>query len=313
MDTRYITYALEIESTGSISRAAANLYMAQPNLSKCLKELENELGYQIFQRTASGVKVTEKGTEFLYHARKLVEQIDKIHRIAYQDLSESNRYKLSVPRGSYIVDGFTSMISEITFRDRMEITIHETNSANTIDNVADKSFNLGIIRVSAEDEEYFKGILRKKHLVSEAIWEFEYVLVMSQDHPLVHKAVIYETDLDPYIKITHADLDRSGDHGETAEAHEGTGRRSGRTICVYERGSQFDLLTKVPETYMWVSPIPKAILERNHLVQRTCQQVHHLYKDILIYREDYRLGDYDRLFRKKLWEARAEVSAQDRF
>ena len=66
MNTLYFKYALEVERAGSISQAAQALYMAQPNLSKAIKDLEEELGYTIFNRTASGIKVTEKGEEFLY-------------------------------------------------------------------------------------------------------------------------------------------------------------------------------------------------------------------------------------------------------
>ena len=46
MNTSYLAYALEIERVGSITQAAQNLYMAQPNLSKALKELEKELEYR---------------------------------------------------------------------------------------------------------------------------------------------------------------------------------------------------------------------------------------------------------------------------
>lgn len=60
MNTLHLKYALEIEKSGSISQASQNLFMAQPNLSKAIKDLENELGYVIFKRTSSGVIATEK-------------------------------------------------------------------------------------------------------------------------------------------------------------------------------------------------------------------------------------------------------------
>ena len=66
MNTLYFRYAVEIERAGSITQAAQNLYMAQPNLSKAIKDLEEDLGYEIFKRGAGGIKVTEKGSEFLY-------------------------------------------------------------------------------------------------------------------------------------------------------------------------------------------------------------------------------------------------------
>ena len=58
MNTLYFRYAVEIERAGSITQAAQNLYMAQPNLSKAIKDLEEDLGYEIFKRGAGGIKVT---------------------------------------------------------------------------------------------------------------------------------------------------------------------------------------------------------------------------------------------------------------
>lgn len=55
MNTLHFKYAVEVEKTGSISQAAENLFMAQPNLSKAIRELEDTLGITIFRRTSKGV------------------------------------------------------------------------------------------------------------------------------------------------------------------------------------------------------------------------------------------------------------------
>ena len=73
-----------------------------------------------------------------------------------------------------------------------------------------------------------------------------------------------------------------------------------RRIFLFERGSQFELLSGNPETYMWVSPMPKEILERWGLVQRDCPENRKQYKDILIYRRDYKLTPLDQAFITKL-------------
>ena len=81
MNTLYLKYILEVERSGSISQAAQNLFMAQPNLSKAIKDLEGEIGYPIFNRNSSGVTVTEKGAEFIYHAKKMMEQVVEIEKL----------------------------------------------------------------------------------------------------------------------------------------------------------------------------------------------------------------------------------------
>ena len=55
LNTLHFKYAIEVERTGSITQAAENLFMGQPNLSKAIMELEETLGFQIFQRTPKGV------------------------------------------------------------------------------------------------------------------------------------------------------------------------------------------------------------------------------------------------------------------
>lgn len=279
--------------------------MAQPNLSKALKELEKDLGFAIFKRTSTGVRVTEEGTQFLYHAKRIMEQLDAMERIGPKSNSDKLRYKISIPRGSYIVDGFTSFVSELNLEKGMEITINETNPLGTIINVADKGYNIGIIRYQSKDEEYFLNFLKSNHLTHETLWEFEYVLVMSENHPLAKNEVITIDELKKYTKIAHGDLDLPH------EKYSGNAKKNANKniIYVYERGSQFDLLSNVPGTYMWVSPIPEKVLKKNHLIQRSCKAEDNLYKDVLIMREDYHINEYDRLFQKKLYESKVDVSS----
>lgn len=58
MNILYLKYALEVAKTGSIMKAADRLYMAQPNLSRAIKELESSLGISIFERTGRGMVPT---------------------------------------------------------------------------------------------------------------------------------------------------------------------------------------------------------------------------------------------------------------
>ena len=308
MNTLHLKYALEIEKTGSISQAAQNLFMAQPNLSKAIKDLENELGYVIFKRTSSGVIATEKGAEFLYHTKKAMEQIEEIEKLAGKRGSENRQFKISIPRGSYIANGFTAFVASLEMTDGMDITINETNTLKTISNVADRGYNMGIIRYQISDEEIFRSRIKSNHLEQETIWEFEYVLVMSKHHPLATKEKICEEDLQDYVKITHADIEIPHERKKVSDSEEGR-VNSEKTIYVYERGSQFDLLANVPTTYMWVSPIPDSYLEKNNLVQRACKNGNNRYKDVLIYRQDYKLGDFDKLFQNKIYESKVEVAS----
>ena len=77
-----------------------------------------------------------------------------------------------------------------------------------------------------------------------------------------------------------------------------------RRIFVFERTSQFELLTRNPETFMWVSPIPQSLLDRYDLVQKDCVENRKIYKDLLIYKNGYKLSKLDRHFITCLTEAK---------
>lgn len=77
MNLLHVKYAVEVEKTCSINKAAENLFMAQPNLSRAIKELEESLGITIFKRTSKGMLVTAKGEEFLDYAKQLL--VPKFH------------------------------------------------------------------------------------------------------------------------------------------------------------------------------------------------------------------------------------------
>ena len=82
---------------------------------------------------------------------------------------------------------------------------------------------------------------------------------------------------------------------------------SSRRIFVFERASQFELLSQNPETFMWVSSIPQSLLDRYGLVERKSDENERVYKDVLIYRKEYTLSRLDGLFIEQLVQAKRRV------
>jgi hypothetical protein len=80
---------------------------------------------------------------------------------------------------------------------------------------------------------------------------------------------------------------------------------------MYDRATQFDLLSEIPQTFLWVSPIPEDILKRYRLKQRRCVPGPPRYKDVLIYSKQYRLSELDAHFIDKLYEAKNKVAFKD--
>jgi DNA-binding transcriptional LysR family regulator len=307
MNTLFFKYAIEIERTRSITRAAENLYMAQPNLSKHIKELEYEMGFPIFERNSKGVVPTKKGWEFLAYARKILEEIASINKLTDAGSPERQNFSVSIPRGSYIAAGFTQFAMELDFEKEINVNLHETSSMQTIYDVVNNNFNLGIVRFQTTYENYYLDYLEDKNLAHDQIWEFEYLALMSKNHPLAAADIVQFCDIKSYIEIIHGDtvvpyLNAAEPRGLSAE----TGPK--KRIYLYERCNQFDLLSSMPVTYMWVSPVPDKMLNLYELVQRKCMFPNNKYKDILIYHKRYNFTELDKKFIDKMAKSRNEVS-----
>jgi len=305
MNTLHFKYALEIERTGSITHAAENLFISQPSLSKAIKDLEDSIGFEIFERTAKGMVLTKKGAEFMVYARSIVDKLKKIENLANND-SDIQSFNISIPRGSYIADAFTKFVSELNTDKDIDVNIQETNSIQAINNVVEGRFNLAIIRYQTTYENYFLDYLEERNLCSDLIWEFEYLVLLSKNHPLSAAKEIKYRDLSKFIEIVHGDT--AIPYISSNEVKKDTERSSGKRIYVYERSNQFDLLSNIYTTYMWVSPIPKRYLGLYNLVQRRCHVANHKYKDLLIFNKGYKLSTLDHKFINKLYESKNEVA-----
>ncbi len=303
MNTLHFKYAVEVERTRSITQAAENLFMAQPNLSKAIKELEDTLGIAIFERTSKGVIPTLKGAEFLVYAKRVLEQIERMEQLYIPADATRQRFAISIPRGSYISHAFTRFVAELDASREIDVNLHETNSMQTIVNIADGRFSLGIIRYQTDYENYFLDYLKEKGLSCEPIWEFEYLALMSRAHPLAEAERILHSDLAQYTELVHGDTAIPYLPVEKVKKSDAK-----RRICVYERGSQFDILSHIPTTYMWVSPIPESFLSLYGLVQRKCPAAHHTYKDQLVYPKGYAFTALDRMFIDHLFASKNEIA-----
>ncbi|GLC81449.1 LysR family transcriptional regulator [Lacrimispora brassicae] len=297
MNTVLLQYALEVEKTGSITQAAANLYMDQPNLSKAIKTLEESLGAPIFKRTSKGVVPTARGRIFLEHARHVLVQIEQMEHLYKPDLVKGVEFSLSMPRASYLSLAFSRFIRNLGQEEGMNVWLRETNSADTLKDVETGEYNLGIIRYQSSSEGHHVQAVSAKGLLLEPVFQYTLRLLMSADHPLAGKEEITAEDLMPYIEIAHGD--------GTVDRREGSEKKGrllepARRVYVFERGSQFNLLWEDPRTYMWVSPMPEEILTRSHLVERQCKKRTGMFRDALIYRKGYSFTAWDKEFLKEL-------------
>lgn len=308
MNTALLQYAVEVEKTGSITQAAANLFMDQPNLSKAIKSLEEGLGAPVFKRTPKGVVPTAKGKIFLEYARNILAQIEEMERLYKPVQGTGTEFSLSMPRASYMAFAFSRFIKKLGTEGAMNVWLRETNSADTLRDVESGEYRLGILRFPASSEKYYAQEAKAQGLVMEEIFEYTPRLIMSKSHPLAQKEEISKEELAPYPEIIHGD---GGPHAKGEPTRECGTWQSTRRIYVFERGSQFDILCEEANAYMWVSPMPSQILKRYGLVEKKGGKWAGIYKDMLVYRKGSILTDWDKSFLEELALVKHSLEIKD--
>lgn len=309
MNLQHLKYIVEVARVGSVTKAASNLFMGQPNLSKAIKDVENELGIPIFKRSARGVVPTEKGAQFLEYARAIIVQFDKIEELYKPENSDCIMFNIIVPRASYVCHAFSLFVSKLDKEKNLNLNFKETNSAQAVESVNDGMYNMAIIRYEEDYEDYFLSLINEKGLKYEMVLKFDYSVLISKENPLTGYDIIPAEKLKNMTEIIHGDYSVPYLSEKYINQKE-ENARSGRRIYVYERGSQFDLLKTVPESFMWVSPMPEEMLANSGLVTKKTDGELKKYKDILIYRASYKMTETDCKFLDELYNVRDDVAGK---
>lgn len=302
MNILHLKYAIEVSKAGSINKAAENLLIGQPNLSRAIKELENSLGISIFDRSSKGMVVTAEGAKFLTHAKLILKQIEDVENIYNKNKGEKVRFSISVPRASYISEAFTNFSTKYK-EEAVEMHYRETNSLRAIDGIINSDYKLAIIRYAENHDCYFKPLLDENGLTYETIGSFVHNLIMSKNSPLAGKDTIYHSDLKDLVEVAHSDQFVPYMSAWNLKQEEFP-KYSSRQIYVFERASQFEILSENDHAFMWVSNVPEKLLEAYNLSQRECIDHKKVYKDVLVYRKTYMFSKYDRDFVEFLKESK---------
>lgn len=280
MNLQQLRYAVEIEKTNSISAAARNLYMGQPNLSRSLKELEQELGTTLFRRTARGMEPTPNGLEFLNCARGILQQVDELQTLYHPAKTTSIRFSLTATHTTYLSLAFSQFISQCPPDSGMNIFFREANCYEVFNDVVMGQVQLGIFRYHPENESYFHNLVVQNHLSTQLVREFSTMLLMDRSHPLAQSKSISLEMLQPYTQLLHRETPLPALSSSSLNQDLAVGKRH---IYICDRGSQFDLLRSVPGSYLWVAPLPTQELERQNLVQLPCVDSN-VHRDVAIWR-----------------------------
>ena len=197
-----LKYIVKIVECGSMNEASHALYVSQPALSSSVKELENELGIEIFTRSSQGIALTVDGAEFLTYARQVLDQADLLEERYKHAKPRKQLCQVSTQHYMFAVEAFVEMINSIK-SDEYEFTIRETRTRDIINQVANMQSEIGIIYLSDFNKDVIGKLLREKNLEFHPLFRAPLHVFISRNNQLAAKKVITMEDLKPYPFIQY--------------------------------------------------------------------------------------------------------------
>lgn len=202
MNLNKIYYAIEVSKTGSISKAAKNLYTSQPAISMAINDLEKELGFKIFQRSQSGTQTTSKGLEYLIKCQDLISKYKEIQRQYCSDNNYISELRISSQHFNFAVSAFMKLIEK--YKDSpFKFYLKETTSLHAINHVENDYSDLSFIYINKSYREAIFNLFKEKSLTYVSIAKVIPHVFINKDHPLANKKLIKISDLYDYPMIIY--------------------------------------------------------------------------------------------------------------
>lgn len=197
MTIQQIYYAIVISETGSINKAAEQLYISQPSLTSAVQELEKSIGIQIFNRTGRGVTLTRDGAEFLLYARQVYSQYENLQNRYAGTAEIRKKFAVSTQHYSFAVKAYVEMVKKFDTKE-YEFAIMEERTREVIADVANIRSEIGILYLSDFNRSAITKLLRTNSLEFHHLIDCEAYVYIYKDHPLAKRKSIRLAQLADY-------------------------------------------------------------------------------------------------------------------
>ncbi|SDB83942.1 DNA-binding transcriptional regulator, LysR family [Pelagirhabdus alkalitolerans] len=234
-----LKYAIEVAKEQSISQAANNLYISQPSLSNAIRELEAELGIEIFLRTNKGIVETIEGSEFLGYARQVIEQTALLeNRYFEKTQAPQHHFSVTAQHYAFAISAFVKLLKEIDPKE-YDFALRETRTFDIIEDVKTLRSEIGILYLNDFNRKVILKFLKEGRLVFETLFTAKPHVFISSNNPLAVKDAVTLDDLTPFPYLSF----EQGDHNSFYFSEEILNTISRpKNIRVSDRATLFNLL-----------------------------------------------------------------------
>ena len=211
MRLQQIEQVIAIAEEGSIGKAAQKLFISQPSLSMSVKQLENELGEAIFERTGKGSVLTPFGNEFLSMAKPLLRQYDVMNDyIAGRNERSAERFSVASQYLKFGSSLFVRLCDE--YQDSpYELSFFEAGLQSVIDRVKRQDAEIGLIVLPEDQESIMKYYFKRNDIAYIPLVKENYAVLVRKGHPLEKclNGLVDSKELLPYPFAVYEDVNSS--------------------------------------------------------------------------------------------------------
>ncbi len=211
-----LKYVIALANSQSMREAASRLFITQPALSSTIRELEEELHIQIFERSNKGVVITEAGRELLTYAKQAVSQYEIIEDRYIDKWKDKKHFSVSMQHYVFALHAFINTVKRFDSQ-KYSYAVHETKTDEVLHNVKNMKSEIGIVAYSKSNEKVIKKLFRDYQLKFTPLMTRETFAYLWKLHPLADKKELSLQELEEYPCISF-DQNSESDYYLTEEA-----------------------------------------------------------------------------------------------
>lgn len=197
MTLAQLKYAITVANANSMNEAARTLFISQPSLSAAIRDLEDEIGVELFRRTNRGISLTPDGEEFIGYARQVVEQYQLIESKYIAKETVKKKFAVSMQHYTFAVNAFVEMVKQFGM-DEYEFAVHETRTYDVIEDVKNFRSEIGILYLNDFNRKVLTKLFHESNLEFHELLQCGIYVYMWKGHPLAGKKEIAIEELDEY-------------------------------------------------------------------------------------------------------------------
>lgn len=197
MTLQQLRYVVKVSEKGSMNEAAKALFVSQPAMSKAIRELEQELGIQLFIRTNKGIILSAEGNQFMGYARQVLDQMGLLeeHYLGVKPIKI--HFGVSSQHYSFVVKAFSDLIREYNIEE-YDLYLRETRTYEILEDVKNGSSEIGIIYLNEFNEKVLKKLFKDDKLEFHPLFTASPHVFISRNHPLAECREIFLNQLERF-------------------------------------------------------------------------------------------------------------------